>query len=220
MRAAAAGQKAEQAPPRRAVPQPGRAFRRNSTPAFAGQALSRSGTAFTLKVGGAHLLPPPRSAKPSGGEGRTRARPRAGWGCFPEALRRRPGRGRRWPPWPNHRVVLVGISPRPATPHPYPSPPLGFAERGREEREAGLCESASPFGRGSRPARAGADPAHHDDGVMRIMPAPLGWIARVRSGDDDGTRRSAAPSHPRRQVGEAALAFEHGLSSASSSSRR
>jgi hypothetical protein len=26
--------------------------------------------------------------------------------------------------------LLVALSPRPATPHPYPSPPLGFAERG------------------------------------------------------------------------------------------
>src|SRR5215213_4372545 len=59
VRAAAAGQKAEQAPPRRAVPHPVAPSGATRPPPSRGQALSRSGTAFTLKVGGAHLLLPP-----------------------------------------------------------------------------------------------------------------------------------------------------------------
>src|SRR5215203_5556563 len=55
---------------------------------------------------------------------------RAGWGALPRGASSRIRRGCRWAPWPSRRVVLVACPPRPATPHPYPSPPLGFAERG------------------------------------------------------------------------------------------
>ena len=55
---------------------------------------------------------------------------RAGWGALPRGASSTIRRGCRWLPWPNRRIILVALSARPATPHPYPSPPLGFAERG------------------------------------------------------------------------------------------
>src|SRR5215207_4245955 len=82
-------------------------------------------------IEGRRGAPPPsvRSRSERRG-GPTRAKPERGGGRFPEALRRRSGAGCRWLPWPNRRIILVTRAPRPATPHPYPSPPLGFAERG------------------------------------------------------------------------------------------
>jgi len=81
----------------------------------------------TSNVGGAHFPPPAREA--SGGEGRLGRSPSGVGGASPRRfvdVRR----GCRWQPWPNHRVILVALAPRPAIPHPYPSPPLGFAARG------------------------------------------------------------------------------------------
>ena len=72
--------------------------------------------------------PSPRSRSEWRG-GPTQRAPRAGWGALPRGASSTIRRGCRWLPWPNRRVVLLGISPRPATPHPYPSPPLGFAGR-------------------------------------------------------------------------------------------
>ena len=80
----------------------------------------------TLKVGGAHLPLPPLAKRVAGRVGRSPS----GVGVLPRGASLTIGRGCRWLPWPNRRVVLVALSPRPATPHPYPSPPLGFAERG------------------------------------------------------------------------------------------
>ena len=76
---------------------------------------------------GAHL-PPPRSRSEWRG-GPTGRGPEPGGGCFPEALRRRSSAvSMAALAQPPH--ILVALSPGPTTPHPYPSPPLGFAERG------------------------------------------------------------------------------------------
>ena len=75
-----------------------------------------------------HFLPPPLAKRVAGRADLGEAR--AGWGVLPRDASSTIRRGCRWLPWPNRRVVLVALSPRPATPHPYPSPPLGFAERG------------------------------------------------------------------------------------------
>ena len=180
VRAAAAGQKAEQAPPRRAVPHPVAPSGATRPPPSRGQALSRSGTAFTLKVGGAHLLPPPARRSRVAGRADSGAAPSGVGGASPRRFVDDPAAAVDGRPGPT--TASSSSASRLAQPPPTPTPPRHSASPsgGREEREAGLCESASPFGRGSRPARAGADPAHHDDGVMRIMPAPLGWIARVQ----------------------------------------
>ena len=101
----------------------------------------------TLQVGGATSLPP--LAKRVAG-GPTRAKPERGGGCFPETLRRRSGAAVDGCPGPT-AASFSSPSRLATTSHPYPSPPLGFAERGREEREADMCESGRPVReRGSR----------------------------------------------------------------------
>src|SRR5215218_7203654 len=118
-----------------------------------------------LKVGGAHL-PSPRSAKPSGGEGRLGARPRAGWGALPRGASSMEKRRYRWAPWPNRCIVLGALSPRPATPTPAPRLRRG----GREEREVDMCESASPGGSVGSPFTSATFPTpdrHRNAAVRR-----------------------------------------------------
>src|SRR5215217_6417608 len=82
--------------------------------------------ATTLKVGGARSFPP--LAKRVAGRADS-GEARAGWGVLPRGASSTIARRCRWLPWPNRRIIFVALSPRPTTPHPYPSPPLGFAER-------------------------------------------------------------------------------------------
>src|SRR5215203_5159982 len=71
-----------------------------------------------------------------------------GWGALPRGASLTIRRGCRWLPWPNRRNTLVALSPRPATPHPTPPRHSASPSGGREEREADMCESGSPEGRG------------------------------------------------------------------------
>ena len=92
--------------------------------------------------------PSPRSRSEWRG-GPTRAKPERGGGCFPEALRRRSGAGVDGCPGP---TAASSSSPsRLAQPPPTPTPPRHSASPsgGREEREADMCESGNPGGRGA-----------------------------------------------------------------------
>src|SRR5215213_3632074 len=92
---------------------------------------------------------PPLAKRVAGGP--TQGAPGAGVGVLPRGASSTVRRGCRWVPWPTRRIILVALSPRPAIPPPYPSPPLGFAERGE-----GRCEQptwvnrAACSGEGSR----------------------------------------------------------------------
>src|SRR5829696_4795936 len=91
--------------------------------------LSRTGYGIhALKVGGAHLLPPP-AREASGGEGRLGQSPSGVGGASPRRF---------LDDWARLSMAALAQPPRrsrrplasPTHPHPYPSPPLGFAERG------------------------------------------------------------------------------------------
>ena len=94
--------------------------------------LSRSGYGVrTLKVGGAHLPPPAREA--SGGEGDS-GEARAVGGASPRRFVDDQARCR-WVSWPNRRIILVALSPRPASPPlPLPATRLRRAGGGRSEK--------------------------------------------------------------------------------------
>src|SRR5215204_6913658 len=107
----------------------------------------------TLKVGGAHRLPP-SAREASGGEGRLGRSPSGVGGASP----------RRFVD-DQARVSMAALAqpphhprhPRASPSHPpTPTPPRHSASPsgGREEREADMCESGSPFGRGVRAAEA------------------------------------------------------------------
>ena len=87
--------------------------------------LATNGQIHTCRL----LAPPSPAREASGGEGRLGQSPSGVGGASPRRFVDDQARCR-WVSWPNRRIILVALSPRPATPHPYPSPPLGFAERG------------------------------------------------------------------------------------------
>jgi hypothetical protein len=126
----------------------------------------------TLKVGGAHRLPP--SAREARG-GPTRAKPERGGGRFPEALRRRSGAGVDGCPGP---TAASSSSPAHlAQPPPTPTPPRHSASPsgGREKREADMCESDSPqAGGGTRVPTAGENRGGSHAGIgLRTAPPRL-----------------------------------------------
>ncbi len=126
-----------------------------------------------MKVGGAHLLPP-SAREASGGEGRLGRRPSGVGGASPRrfvddkarlsmaALAQMPRRARR---------LLASQPP----PHPYPSPPLGFAERGGEggARAATFIEGWA--------GSAGNSMTPHPDGASApSRPLPPGEVGARR----------------------------------------
>src|SRR5215203_4547089 len=92
--------------------------------------LSRMGLRYSHIEGRRGAPPPSVRSRSERRGGPTRAKPERGGGALPRGASSTIRRGCRWLPWPNRRIILVPRAPRPATPHPYPSPPLGFAERG------------------------------------------------------------------------------------------
>jgi hypothetical protein len=95
---------------------------------------------------GFSLLPPPLAKRVAGRADSGKAR--AGWGALPRAASSMIRRGCRWLPGP---TAASSASPsRLAQPPPTPTPPRHSASPsgGREERQADMCESGSPKGRG------------------------------------------------------------------------
>src|SRR5215208_2170373 len=90
--------------------------------------------AFAHRTSAARTSLPPL-AKRVAGRGRLGRSPSGVGGASPRRfvdVRR----GCRWQPWPNHRVILVALAPRPAIPPPLPLPAtrLRRAGGGRSEK--------------------------------------------------------------------------------------
>jgi hypothetical protein len=153
--------------------------------------LSCAATRFN-HVGFSLLPPPARRSRVVGRADSGEAR--AGWGVLPRGASSTIGRWCRWLPWPNRRIILVALSPRPATPHPYPSPPLASrAGGGRCEKPAWVCRSR---GRGG-PRHGGGVQAcprlfEGERGRDRFPARPAG---RAKEGQEGGPdRRSWGPT--------------------------
>src|SRR5829696_2187883 len=112
---------------------------------------------------------------------------RAGWGVLPRGASSTARRGCRWLPWPNRRVALVGISPRPAAPHPYSSPLFASrAERGRRCALARISIASRP-----PPGHNWSGRKRHESHRRSVCPLPRDRRRSRRDPEIPGRRRLA-----------------------------